>query len=91
MNQKDKDQLIILGFLVVAVGLSLLFIFGTSKLPIWAIIALIALVKFLWIQPAITRMYFEVHEMKAPITRFFPLYNEIMILTSEKAVPLLIT
>lgn len=91
MNQKDKDQLIILGFLVVSVGLSLLFIFGTSKLPIWAIVALIALVKFLWMQPAITRMYFEVHEMKAPITRFFPLYNEIMILASEKAIPLLVT
>lgn len=91
MNQKDKDQLIILGFLLAAIGLSAIFIIGTSKLPLWIIILLVILVKFLWLQPAITGMFYKVHDMKAPISRYIPLYNEIMILPGSKAISLLVS
>lgn len=91
MNNKDRNQILILGFILLFVAITALFIIGTAKIPVEIIVFTSAVLKFLVLQPAIVSMYYKVHDMNASLTRFIPIYNEIMILPGSNAVALLLS
>lgn len=91
MNSKDRNQILILGFILLFVAIAVLFTVGTAKIPTEAIVLITIVLKFLVLQPAIVNMYYKVHEMGAPILRFVPIYNELMILPGNNAIALLLS
>lgn len=91
MNSRDKDQLSILMFIVAFIVIALVFILGTESIPVEYILIFIIAIKFLYLQPTVVSMYYKVHNRKAPITRFIPFYNEVMILPEKNAIALLVS
>lgn len=91
MNNRDKNQIAILSFILAFILLCAFFIVGTRNIPIWLIVVIIGILKFVVLQPAITKMYYQVHAQRAGIARFIPVYNELMILPSKNAIALLIS
>ena len=91
MNSRDRDQLLILLFIILFVAITIAFIFGTKLIPVPVLVGAIIVLKFLIIQPLIVKMYYSVHGQQAPFTRFIPLYNEIMVLQATPALALLIS
>lgn len=91
MNNRDKDQLSILLFIIAFIAITLVSIFGTQYIPTEMIIIAIIALKFLYLQPTVVSMFYKAHGQKAPITRFIPVYNEIMVLPEKNAVALLIS
>lgn len=91
MNSKDRNQILILGFILLFVAITALFIIGTTKIPVEVIVLTSVVLKFLVLQPAIVSMYYKVHDMNVSRTRFIPIYNEIMILPGSNAIALLLS
>ena len=91
MNSRDKNQIMILVFILAFILLTVFFILGTKDLPIWLIVVIIGIIKFIILQPSIAKMYYSVHEQEAGVSRFIPIYNELMILPPKNAMALLVS
>lgn len=91
MNKKDKDNMIILGFLVSFIVLFFFFNFITKKIYFIVLAGgLIALQTFLII-PNICKLYYEVNDLEHNFTRFIPFYQELTIFPETIAKVLAVT
>lgn len=91
MNKKDKEQLLIVVFILAYILIALAFIFGTKIIPVQWISAAILLVQTFYIIPEVVRLYYNANGSKIGISRFIPFYQEICIFTPKIAVITLVT
>lgn len=91
MNKKDKEQILIVVFILAFILISIAFIVGTKIIPVkWIVVAVLAL-QCLYLVPSIVKMYYEANGYQIGFTRFIPFWNQISIFPSKIALSTLIT
>jgi hypothetical protein len=76
MTKKDKNSLLIIGFIAAYIVLSVLFVVGGKAVDTKWIVLLTVILEFIVVQPSVTKLYYEFFGEKAGL-RFIPVYNEL--------------
>lgn len=79
MNRKDKDNLLILGFILGCIILFAFFNFITQRIYFIVLVGIILAVQTFLIIPSICKNYYNLNGMEIGITRFIPFYQELTI------------
>lgn len=86
MNKQDKDSILILIFTLGYFGLFAVFVFGMKLIPIQYIAPILIAIEEFYIKPIVIKLYYELYDMKADVTRFIPIYNQLMIFRGKIAI-----
>lgn len=81
MKQKDRDNLIILAFILGCIFCIFFFYSFTRKIYFIYVIAVVLLLQTFFVVPKICKLYYEINGLEPEFTRFIPFYQLLTIFT----------
>lgn len=86
MSKKDKESLLVVGFLLGYVAIALVLYFTVSAINPYILAAMVTAVQIFFLHPMICKYYYEVMGASIGYSRFIPVYNEIAVMPPVIAV-----